>query len=277
MSEFFKALTSAWLTYAYDMRPVLIGGVFILLLDLTIFKRSLEDVIDRCTPSSLRMNVMVFAFNWIVMILPLTLIASFIHSSVFRYAVAPRLIESLPNWAIACLSVFMADLIAYFRHRFEHSPLLWRFHEMHHSDEQLNWFSLNRFHPVNRVTSAVIDMMMLALIGFPMWSIAVGYAVFHYYSYLVHSNLPWTFGIFGKLIVSPAMHRWHHAQDEEAFGKNFGGLFSIFDVVFGTYYCPGPCSSPTGVKGADNSSFLGSMLRPFMPTRASVTSSSVRD
>jgi sterol desaturase/sphingolipid hydroxylase (fatty acid hydroxylase superfamily) len=48
---------------------------------------------------------------------------------------------------------------------------------------------------------------------------------------LQHANLRWTFGPVGRLIVSPAYHRLHHATDNQA--VNLGVVLTIWDVLAG--------------------------------------------
>ncbi len=41
------------------------------------------------------------------------------------------------------------------------------------------------------------------------------------------------------VLVSPNMHRWHHAADDpEAVDGNFAVVFAFWDVAFGTFYVP---------------------------------------
>jgi hypothetical protein len=49
-------------------------------------------------------------------------------------------------------------------------------------------------------------------------------------SSLPHANLPWTFGPLGKVIVSPAYHRLHHAS-KGRIDLNLGSVFTIWDVM----------------------------------------------
>ena len=82
---------------------------------------------------------------------------------------------------------------------------------------------------------------------------------------MTHANLPWTFGPLCNIVVSPASHRWHHTMDEEGQGKNFAGLFSFYDVLFGTYYLPSrrqPGNFGLGDE-AMTENFIGQMLYPF--------------
>ena len=75
----------------------------------------------------------------------------------------------------------------------------------------MTFLTLWRFHPINRATTAVIDIACLSAMGFPQWSITVVFAVRHYYGQFIHADVPWTYGPLKYLFVSPVMHRWHHA------------------------------------------------------------------
>jgi len=143
--------------------------------------------------------------------------------------------------------LFLGDLLSYWRHRVEHTTWFWPAHVIHHSDTDMTWLTLSRFHPINRITTAIIDTFFLALLGFPTWALVSNNLVRHYYGEFIHADLPWTYGRFGKLLVSPAMHRWHHARDVVGAGSNFATIFSVFDGAFRTFYLPGPCHVPLGV------------------------------
>ena len=65
---------------------------------------------------------------------------------------------------------------------------------------------------------------------------------------LQHANLRWTFGPVGRLIVSPAYHRLHHATDNQA--VNLGVVLTIWDVL--TSYARFPARrAPVGRTGLD--------------------------
>lgn len=171
-----------------------------------------------------------------------------------------------PTWLLIPITLFIGDFIAYWRHRLEHSPIFWPSHAMHHSDTQMTWLTLERFHPINRMTTFFIDSLFLALAGLPPLMLFVNGLVRHYYGFWLHSNLPWDYGIFGKVFVSPVMHRWHHANVRVAFNANFASIFSVFDQWFGTYYVPGLCNEELGCKNVSNRSFTYQLLYPFRPS-----------
>lgn len=166
-----------------------------------------------------------------------------------------------PQWAVAGLAIFAGDFIGYWRHRLEHVALLWPAHAIHHSDQAMTWTTGLRFHPINRFSTALIDTGLLALLGFPVWALAANNLVRHYYGLFIHMDLPWTYGPLGRIFVSPAMHRWHHARDRA--GVNFATVFSVFDQAFGTHYTPGPCTAPLGVNDPMERGALGQLLHPL--------------
>jgi hypothetical protein len=67
-------------------------------------------------------------------------------------------------------------------------------------------------------------------------------------------------------LVSPAMHRWHHAQDKAAYNTNFATVFSVFDLAFGTFRVPGPCNVALGVPEVMGKGFVGQLIHPLRPS-----------
>jgi sterol desaturase/sphingolipid hydroxylase (fatty acid hydroxylase superfamily) len=66
---------------------------------------------------------------------------------------------------------------------------------------------------------------------------------------LQHANVRWTFGPLGRLLVSPAYHRLHHAPDTQA--VNLGVVLTIWDVLVGCARFParGDAAGRTGLDG----------------------------
>jgi sterol desaturase/sphingolipid hydroxylase (fatty acid hydroxylase superfamily) len=171
--------------------------------------------------------------------------------------------SALPQWLVLLVAVFAGDFIGYWRHRLEHTAPLWPAHAVHHSDERMTWTTLLRFHPINRLSTSLIDSAFLALLGFPPWAILLNNLVRHYYGMFIHMDAPWTYGPLGRVLVSPAMHRWHHIRDADGAGVNFATVFSVFDQAFGTYHVPGPCTVPLGVRDAIGRGPIAQLLHPF--------------
>jgi sterol desaturase/sphingolipid hydroxylase (fatty acid hydroxylase superfamily) len=195
----------------------------------------------------------------------LVLMGRFFNETGLRL-ISPQWWDPLPSVVVGFLAVFLGDFIGYWRHRLEHTRFLWPSHAVHHSDTQMTWLALARFHPFNRLSTGVLDNVFLFMLGFPPYAVLVGSAVRHYYGYVIHADLPWTYGWWGRVFVSPVMHRWHHAIDPRGYGTNFATVFALFDRMFGTYRVPGPCTVSLGVERDMGRGVLGQLLYPLRPS-----------
>jgi sterol desaturase/sphingolipid hydroxylase (fatty acid hydroxylase superfamily) len=196
------------------------------------------------------LNLQIMVFNLLVVV-PLISAGSVLMNRAITgnglVLISPATWASLPFALTLLVAVFIGDFVGYWRHRLEHTALLWPAHAVHHSDTEMTWLALERFHPINRVTTFAIDTTAILILGFPVEIAIANGLVRHYYGYFIHADLPWTFGPLGRILVSPAMHRWHHAADPQAFDTNYATVFSVFDQAFGTFRVPGPCDIPLGV------------------------------
>lgn len=215
------------------------------------------------------LNLQILGFN-VLLVVPLITLASQAMTGFFdhpgRRLLEPSTWTALPPALVIVIAVFWGDLVGYWRHRLEHSPLLWPSHAIHHSDTAMTWLSLERFHPINRLTTFAIDGAALLILGFPPEAVLANFFVRHYYGFFIHANLPWTYGKLGLLLVSPAMHRWHHAADPKAYNTNFATVFSLFDRALGTFRVPGPCEVPLGVTDKIAPTLAGQTLHPLRPS-----------
>lgn len=200
--------------------------------------------------AEIRLNLAFYFLDALFVLPVVTILVATLRFVVSEYSLA---VGNEQSWASAGRLVtffavlFIGDFISYWRHRVEHTRWFWPAHVIHHSDTDMTWLTLSRFHPINRITTAAIDVFFLALLGFPTWALVANNLVRHYYGEFIHADLPWMYGPFRKIFVSPVMHRWHHARDVTGTGSNFATVFSVFDRAFGTYYVPGLCNVPLGV------------------------------
>ena len=223
---------------------------FFFLLALILKRKTLLTDIKKAIPET-SVNLQIILFNTIF-ITPL--IAFMVHGMETLFIkngsvlISSDTWENLPIGFVMIAAVFIGDFTGYWRHRLEHSIPFWPMHATHHSDTEMTWLTLERIHPINRITTFLIDTSVLLLLGFPPLAILINNMVRHYYGFFIHADLPWTYGsIFGKIFVSPAMHRWHHSADKRYYQCNFATVFAFFDYVFGTYKVPGACNSKLGV------------------------------
>jgi sterol desaturase/sphingolipid hydroxylase (fatty acid hydroxylase superfamily) len=178
-------------------------------------------------------------------------------------------VAGLPFLAQTTMAIVMADLFAYWIHRAYHRfPLLWSFHIVHHTSEELDWLSTSRLHPVSQAIDTAIMSVALLAMGLPLAAVVMANVFTGAAALLAHANVNWTFGPFQHLLVSPLFHQWHHARldgDPDGHGiGNYGAIFSIWDRLFGTWSLP-KSRRPEhfGVEGAPMQTVTGLALHPL--------------
>lgn len=124
-------------------------------------------------------------------------------------------------------------------HMVEHKTnFLWRFHIIHHSDNNVDVTTGLRHHPIESVLRGIFFLIGVVVSGSPV------YAVMIYQTFLVLStqfthaniNLPkWIDTPLSYLFVSPNMHKVHHHWQQPYTDSNYGAVLSIWDRLFGTY------------------------------------------
>jgi len=250
-------------TIFYSLNKLLPAAAVFFLFAFLVKGKNILLAIRQSLPESL-FNIAFMSLNAVILT-PILIICSKFITSFNIPAIPPNFWADTPKFLVIFLAVFFGDFIGYWRHRLEHSKILWPSHRVHHSDSQMTWLTLERFHPINRITTFLIDATFLLSLGFPAYAIVANSIVRHYYGYFIHADLPWTYGKLGLIFVSPAMHRWHHVVDKSAHNTNFATVFSVFDRCFGTYSVPGICNVPLGVASSKDKTFIGQLLHPFKP------------
>lgn len=174
-----------------------------------------------------------------------------------------RFWSGLNELAVLLCAILVYDFVVYWRHRAEHHRWLWPIHATHHADTALHWLSVHRKHPLSKLLSVLVDIWLLFLLGFPEWAIAGAAFLRSWWGFFIHADVPWTLGIFGKVLISPAAHRLHHIRDEALMGSNYGNTVTLWDKLFGTYVDPEPyLDCETGIAEGTRG-FLGELGRPF--------------
>ena len=148
-------------------------------------------------------------------------------------------VAAQPIWAQATAVIVIADIGYYIAHRSFHAvPFLWKFHSVHHSVEEMDWLATHRVHPVDQILSSAMSLLPVYFIGFSPVAIGIYVAIYHAQALLSHSNVKLNFGPLKYLIASPEYHHWHHANQPEAYDRNFAAQLSIIDLVAGTIFMP---------------------------------------
>lgn len=150
------------------------------------------------------------------------------------------LIGRWPVIAQVAFFVVTHDLYIYFFHRLQHrSPLLWRIHEAHHSVKHLDWLAAARSHSLEILINQTIEFAPIVLLNASPETAVIKGAIGAVWGMFIHSNIDARLGRLQYVINGPEMHRWHHADDPEAYDRNFSTKLAIWDWLFGTAFFPG--------------------------------------
>jgi sterol desaturase/sphingolipid hydroxylase (fatty acid hydroxylase superfamily) len=170
-----------------------------------------------------------------------------------------------PFWVQLIEAVVSADLGFYAAHRLFHAvPFLWKFHAVHHSIEEMDWLAASRVHPLDQIVTKGASILPLLAFGFSEGVIAVYALVYLWHSHLLHSNLRIKFGPLKWVVASPEYHHWHHANEPEAYGKNYAGQLSILDKLFDTLHMPqGKRPAKFGTDEPPSSGYLSQLILPL--------------
>jgi sterol desaturase/sphingolipid hydroxylase (fatty acid hydroxylase superfamily) len=158
--------------------------------------------------------------------------------------------EHWPVWLIVPLTVVAMDGANWLAHYADHRlGFLWRFHALHHSQEELSVLTSFRAHPLMHTTGFILAAVPVVAL-MPTRAIApVVITIYVCIGTLQHANLRWTFGPAGRVLVSPAYHRLHHARETQQ--VNLGVVLTIWDVLAGRARFPArsEASGRTGLDG----------------------------
>lgn len=172
----------------------------------------------------------------------------------------------MANWPITLqiiFIIFLLDFKGYWAHRLMHSPWGWPAHSLHHSDKHMNFATVYRIHFLEGIFRKLVTVTMLGWLNLPLAPAVLASIFILWYAAYLHTELPWGHGALRRIFASPEHHRWHHADVPEAYGKNLCLVFPFIDVMFGTYYDPGPCRAEIGVKEVKDDMISG-QLYPFV-------------
>ncbi len=181
----------------------------------------------------------------------------------------------LPTWAEFALGFLMMDLAWYYWHLANHRvPLLWRFHNVHHIDPDLDVSTAFRFHFGEIAFSSAFNLLQISLVGISAWAFTVYQIAFLSEVVFHHSNwrLPIRLErILSKVIVTPRMHGIHHSQIHRENNSNFGTVFTWWDRLHRTLGLNIPQSEIViGVPGysqPEDNRAVSALVMPFQSQR----------
>ena len=115
---------------------------------------------------------------------------------------------------------------------------LWRFHIIHHSDNNVDVTTGLRHHPVESVLRGIFFLAGVLLSGAPVYAVMFYQTILVLSTQFTHANIllpKWLDLLLSYVFVSPGMHKVHHHWKQPYTDSNYGAVLSIFDRIFGTY------------------------------------------
>ncbi|HSC06648.1 MAG TPA: sterol desaturase family protein [Steroidobacteraceae bacterium] len=159
----------------------------------------------------------------------------FVYTEVARFAP----VHFGQSLAALLPALLLADLCYYVEHRCAHRlwPLWMLYHAVHHSSPEYTVATAYRVSFANQFI-APLFYLPCVLAGFEPLVVA-GLQVFtiHYQAW-VHTRAIGRLPLLDAFLNTPGNHRMHHDIAMPASGVNFGGIFVIWDRLFGTYAAP---------------------------------------
>lgn len=208
----------------------------------------------------------------ILLILPLAALGWALHFIVPAQVYAFS--GSLPLWVRVGVGLVLGEAVYYWGHRLMHeTPVLWRFHAVHHAVEEVDWLTSTHAHPLDIAFGHFCGLVPLYALGLaqplgnstdiaPLLFVVIGLV----WGFFIHANLNWRFGWLERVVSTPAFHHWHHTRSDHI-DRNYASLLPCMDLIFGTYYLPTHLPADYGVRDPIAADMAGQLLDPFGPPK----------
>jgi sterol desaturase/sphingolipid hydroxylase (fatty acid hydroxylase superfamily) len=146
-----------------------------------------------------------------------------------------RILDIGGAWWAWIILLFADDLCYYWFHRIHHDVrILWACHVNHHSSQHFN-FSTALRQPLLTPLTGPLFWAPLPLIGFPPWMVLTAQAWSLLYQFWLHTEAVHKLGPLEWFLNTPSHHRVHHGKNVGYLDKNHGGIFIIWDRLFGSF------------------------------------------
>jgi sterol desaturase/sphingolipid hydroxylase (fatty acid hydroxylase superfamily) len=148
-----------------------------------------------------------------------------------------RLLDIPATWWALALCFVGEDFTYYWFHRTAHRiRWFWASHVIHHSSQHYNLSTALRQTWTGQISLSFAFRLPLFLIGFPPAMILFCAGLNLVYQFFIHTELvrrlPWGLEYW---LNTPSHHRVHHGTNARYLDRNFGGVFIIWDRLFGTF------------------------------------------
>jgi len=187
------------------------------------------------------------------------------------WGILPKL--GVPLWLNLVLGFLLLDLVRYGLHWASHRYLiLWRIHRVHHTDQEFDFTTSLRNHPIELPVITLLSVAVIVVFGIHPLAVILTEVIALVINTINHGNVRINTRLdqlLRRVVVTPDMHRVHHSSLPREFNANLGGLLTWWDRLFGTYVAQprlGHEAMSIGLPGYtrdDGGKFLSLLLDPF--------------
>jgi len=149
-------------------------------------------------------------------------------------------------------------------------PVLWRFHVIHHADNNVDVTTGLRHHPVESVLRGVFFFMGILVSGAPMYAVMIFQTILVITVAFTHANISLPKKVdkaLSYVLISPNMHKVHHHWKQPFTDSNYGAILSIWDRMLGTFKKLDPSQIKYGLDryypNEKDENFMALMKSPF--------------
>jgi sterol desaturase/sphingolipid hydroxylase (fatty acid hydroxylase superfamily) len=185
-------------------------------------------------------------------------VGGYVYYLITQYFSLPLMDAS--HWFTWVLATVLYDLCYYWLHRMGHErTILWAAHVAHHQSEDYNLTTALRQTSTGFLLGWIFYIPMY-LLGIPAEVVVTVGAINLICQFWVHTEHVPKLGWYEWIFVTPSNHRVHHAQNDIYLDRNYGGIFILWDRLFGTFQEELASEPPVyGIRGA---------LKSWNPVRA---------
>ena len=178
----------------------------------------------------------------------------------------------MPQWLNMIICFFIIDFFQYWNHRLHHKlSLLWRLHRLHHSDKVVDSLTTLLHHPLEILSTFLVVTALYILFDIAMVVIFYYSILFSIHAAFAHTSLainPKFDKFLSYLIVTPSIHRLHHALNLKDSNSNFGQILTVWDQLFNTFTLPQAKKKAlifgiTKNQSPEKTSFYSFIVNPF--------------
>jgi alkylglycerol monooxygenase len=154
------------------------------------------------------------------------------HLVAEHFAIAQLSAASPWTWVLAMV---LYDFCYYWLHRLGHErTILWAAHVAHHQSEDYNLSTALRQTSTGFLLGWIFYLPLFFL-GVPAEVVVTVGSINLIYQFWVHTEHIGKLGWYEWIFVTPSNHRVHHAQNDRYLDRNYGGMFILWDRLFGTF------------------------------------------